>query len=110
MTNSSNSNRRVLLVDAALAAGITGAGVAWWREQRQASERDSPSNAGDAQMLAAFWSLEFATPSGKNLALSSLKGKPLLINFWATWCPPCVEELPLIDSFYQANLKNGWHC
>lgn len=108
MTNSSNSNRRVLLVSAALAAGITGAGVAWWREQRQASERDSPSNAGDAQMLAAFWSLEFATPSGKNLALSSLKGKPLLINFWATWCPPCVEELPLIDSFYQANLKNGW--
>ena len=108
MTNSSNSNRRVLLMGAALAAGITGAGVAWWREQRQASERDSPSSTGDAQMLAAFWALEFATPSGKNLALSSLKGKPLLINFWATWCPPCVEELPLIDSFYQANLKKGW--
>ena len=31
------------------------------------------------------------------------EGKPILINFWATWCPPCIEELPLIDAFYAAN-------
>lgn len=35
--------------------------------------------------------------SGKELRLSSLKGKPLLINLWATWCRPCITELPMLD-------------
>ncbi len=40
--------------------------------------------------------------------MASFKGKPLLLNFWATWCPPCVEELPLLDGFYKQNASNGW--
>ena len=40
--------------------------------------------------------------------MASLRGRPLLINFWATWCPPCVEELPLINAFYNQNKSNGW--
>jgi thiol-disulfide isomerase/thioredoxin len=35
--------------------------------------------------------------------MQEFQGKPLLINFWATWCPPCIEELPLIDAFYNRN-------
>ena len=89
-------------------AALAGTGIAWWREKRQAALEDLSSGTSDAQVLKALWALELATPDGKKLALSSFKGKPLLINFWATWCPPCVEELPLIDAFYQANLKNGW--
>ena len=40
--------------------------------------------------------------------LADFRGKPLLINFWATWCPPCIEELPLINDFYVKNKANGW--
>jgi thiol-disulfide isomerase/thioredoxin len=35
--------------------------------------------------------------SGKTLALSSLRGRPTLVNLWATWCAPCVVELPTLD-------------
>jgi len=35
-----------------------------------------------------------------NINFSDLKGKVIFLNFWATWCPPCVAELPSIQSFY----------
>ena len=47
--------------------------------------------------------MSFDTPDGKPLSMSGFRGKLLLVNFWATWCPPCVEELPLLDFFYQEN-------
>ncbi|MGA8513867.1 MAG: TlpA disulfide reductase family protein, partial [Burkholderiaceae bacterium] len=33
---------------------------------------------------------------------------PLVLNFWATWCPPCVEELPLLEAFYKLNAAKNW--
>ena len=38
----------------------------------------------------------------KALSLSSLKGKVLIINFWATWCAPCVEELPSLNKLAES--------
>ena len=39
----------------------------------------------------------FKDENGKTVSLSSLKGKVVFINFWATWCPPCIHEMPSID-------------
>ena len=39
---------------------------------------------------------------GEKVTLADLKGKPAIINFWATWCAPCVEELPMLETFYRA--------
>jgi len=44
---------------------------------------------------------ELKTLSGDTVRLSDYKGKKVFINFWATWCPPCVEEMPTIQRFYE---------
>ncbi|GLC29131.1 TlpA disulfide reductase family protein [Clostridium omnivorum] len=41
--------------------------------------------------------------NGKNVSLSDFKGKKVLLNFWATWCPPCRAEMPDIEKLYQEN-------
>ena len=35
--------------------------------------------------------------TGRTVSLSQQKGHPVLVNFWATWCPPCVDEVPSIE-------------
>ena len=42
--------------------------------------------------------VEVRDPSGKPLNLAALQGRPVLLNLWATWCAPCVEEMPLLDA------------
>ena len=71
----------------AVVAAAAGVGMGVWRERRL-------PDAG-----AALWPLRFDRPDGTELRLASLRGRPLLVNFWATWCPPCVGELPLLDGF-----------
>lgn len=39
--------------------------------------------------------------SGRDVRLSDFRGRPVIINFWATWCPPCREEMPRIQDFYR---------
>jgi thiol-disulfide isomerase/thioredoxin len=95
--------RQILTVGVAAAAALAGAGVAYWQNQKvKASEPSAPQKpvSGD---LTDLWQMQFDTPDGRKLTMQSLKGKPLLINFWATWCPPCVEELPLLERFYNQN-------
>lgn len=41
------------------------------------------------------------TLMGDSLALSSLRGGPVLVNLWATWCPPCREEMPYLQSLHE---------
>ena len=42
-----------------------------------------------------------STPSGQSDTLSQYKGQVVMLNFWATWCGPCQQEMPLLDQIYQ---------
>jgi cytochrome c biogenesis protein CcmG/thiol:disulfide interchange protein DsbE len=44
---------------------------------------------------------ELETTSGETIQLSDMQGKPVLVNFWATWCEPCQVEMPLIQEYYE---------
>lgn len=46
---------------------------------------------------------DFTLPlfSGGNITLSSLRGNPVVLNFWASWCPPCREEAPTLEKIWQ---------
>jgi thiol-disulfide isomerase/thioredoxin len=43
----------------------------------------------------------FTDLSGQPVSMSSLRGKVTLVNFWATWCPPCRQEMPMLDKLSQ---------
>lgn len=45
----------------------------------------------------------FTGPGGRPVTLASFKGKPLMVNLWATWCGPCVNELPTLDALARAD-------
>jgi len=87
-----NQLRRRLLV-AATSACAAAAGVWWWARSRSA-ERDQSA-------VEALLSQRFQRPQGGELDLSGMRGRLLVVNFWATWCPPCVREMPQLDRFHQ---------
>lgn len=95
----SPARRRALYAGVAAAASATGAGWAWWKFRPH-------SVAQGAEQ--ALWAEVFETPVGAPLPMQAFQGKPLLLNFWATWCPPCIAELPLLNQFYREQAATGW--
>ena len=71
---------RLILISAILAL-VIGIGVAQW------TTRETESTV---------MSISLPDVSGDQRDLSEWTGRPLMVNFWATWCPPCLEEIPLL--------------
>jgi thiol-disulfide isomerase/thioredoxin len=89
------TRRRFLAAGLGVAAASAGLG---WALHRHAARSPADAGVGGPANPPDLWSLRFET----------LRGRPLLLNFWATWCPPCIEEMPLLDRFQRERRTNGW--
>jgi thiol-disulfide isomerase/thioredoxin len=67
------------------------------------------ANAGIPVLRQRANPIDFSLPllNGRTAKLSAYKGKVVLLNFWATWCPPCRAEMPSMETFYQRFKDQG---
>ena len=81
--------RRLLAAAFLLGAAFTGVG-AWLLVGHMVT----PDRSAAVEKLLQ---LRLPDSAGKMLEFAQWRGKPMVVNFWATWCPPCREEMPLLD-------------
>ena len=87
------SRHKLAAAIAGLCAAAAVAGIAW-------AGLSSPAAAADP--AAAAFSLQVLGQSGHRISLSDYAGRPLIVNFFASWCTPCQQETPLLAKFYRA--------
>jgi peroxiredoxin len=86
------SRRRWLTAGIAAGFAALGGWIAW--------QRLTPSPA-DADAVALLYALNLPDPAGAPYDLGQLRGKTVVLNFWATWCPPCIDEMPELAELHR---------
>ncbi len=82
---------------------IVGAGWIWWHRVPATAQQVESLPLKDHR--APDFTLE--TVDGGTVALSDLRGHPVVLNFWATWCPPCRAEMPELQAAYDLYSSGG---
>jgi thiol-disulfide isomerase/thioredoxin len=89
--------RRALIVISVMATGLlAGIGIGLWRM--------APEPVAD---VGWFYELSFPDTQGRPVALAEYRKGYTLVNFWATWCPPCIEEMPELSVFHDKWSSKG---
>jgi thiol-disulfide isomerase/thioredoxin len=84
------------------------AGLLFWRSINIVTAVPaSATSSGLAHLGKPAPSIPLLTLSGSSIALRAYSGKPLWVNFFATWCPPCKDELPQIERRYERLRPSG---
>jgi thiol-disulfide isomerase/thioredoxin len=88
-------------------AGLVAIVVAAWPAYALLTESRLPEPAADPSAAVARLDYTLKDMNGKDVRLADFKGRPLVINFWATWCGPCIKEMPLLQKVYEKYKGKG---
>lgn len=99
--------RRQFVVGAIAIVIALASGIYIGIETRAGREAATPENAPTSSAIANLFAARLNDPAGETLAMSQWQGRTLVINFWATWCPPCKEEMPVFSRLQTKYAANG---
>ncbi|MFN3705282.1 MAG: TlpA family protein disulfide reductase [Thermoflexales bacterium] len=102
------------LVAIMLASSLVGVGLAllvlnsdWFARPARGPALVSLSQRALASEGALAPNFTLTDLDGKAVSLAELRGQPMLINFWASWCPPCLKETPALAEAYRTLIREG---
>ncbi len=97
-----DKTQRIILYVLVLVAGAA------WIALSAAHTEPSPGIASAPQVGFAAPNFKLKSLDGTEYSLADLKGQAVLVNLWATWCPPCRAEMPTIEKMYQEYKDQGF--
>jgi thiol-disulfide isomerase/thioredoxin len=102
-------NTRRILAGALVAIVAAGGGVLanHWLNGSESDIAHAAQPASHQSALEQLWTAPVTNVDGKPQSLSLLKGHPIVVNFWASWCGPCVEEMPALSQLQREYAKKG---
>ena len=77
----------------------------WWSRAPVGASTEGAISAPQKGFLAPDFTLE--TGDGETIRLSDLRGSPVVVNVWTSWCPPCREEMPALQRVYRDYQDQG---
>ena len=102
-------NKVKWIILAVFLIGIIGGAAALYYALREDYSPNNPAAQNEASSEKKYAAPDFTVldQNGNQVRLSDYKGKPVVLNFWATWCPPCRAEMPDIQKLYDTYDTEG---
>jgi peroxiredoxin len=96
-------NQRIILYILILIAGAS-----WILLSADSTGASTSGNTAAPQARFTAPDFTLQTPDGESITLSELRGQAVLVNLWATWCPPCRAEMPALEKMYREYKEDGF--
>jgi thiol-disulfide isomerase/thioredoxin len=101
--------KRILAIAAVTVVATAGGAVAshWFLGSNDLAGVAHAAPADSSNAVNQLWAANVTNADGKPQSLGGFKGHPVVINFWASWCGPCVEEMPSLSQLHKEYAKKG---